>query len=35
MTTDYVTCPKLTTVAVFPEQFFLENIAVRRIDLRG
>jgi hypothetical protein len=29
MTTDHVTRAKLTTVAMFPEQFFLENIAVR------
>src|ERR1700757_73284 len=30
MTTDNVTRAKLVTVAQFPEQFFLENIAVRR-----
>jgi hypothetical protein len=29
MTTDRVTRAKMTTIAVFPEQFFLENIAVR------
>jgi hypothetical protein len=30
MTTDNATRAKLTTVAFFPEQFFLENIALRR-----
>jgi hypothetical protein len=30
MMTDHPTRAKLTTVATFPEQFFLENIAVRR-----
>lgn len=30
MTTDNLTSAKLVTVAEFPEQFFLENIAVRR-----
>jgi hypothetical protein len=29
MTTDHATRAKITTVAMFPEQFFLENIAVR------
>ncbi len=29
MTTDNVTRAKLTTIAYFPEQFFLENLAVR------